>query len=415
MALTLREQGSLGGEQAQALGDEGLDFVVQVWTVDGRSVFASRRHEALPSRAVIGFADVKVVGGDTWRTFSVVTPSLVIQVAQPLQIRERLAASAAWRSVIPLLLLAPVLGIAMWWLVNRSLAPLRRVADDVRSRDAGALSAVRDDGLPDEVEPLVQSINALLARVAESFEAQRAFVADAAHELRSPLTALKLQLQVLRRAPDGAARSTAVDALDEGVLRASRLVDQLLSLARSESAGSAPAAAQSLTVVDLAEVARQALADTVPFALSRRSELQLDVAGPSSVVADAAALSVLVRNLADNAVRYSPEGSVIHVSVGQGAGAATGPDGGVRLDAGGEVLLVVDDAGPGIPVGERERVLDRFYRRDETSSEASGTGLGLAIVRSIAARHGASLTLGDSPMGGLRVTVRFAGSAAAAA
>lgn len=392
MALTLREQGSLGGEQAEALTDEGLDFVVQIWTVDGRSVFQTRSHEALPARAVIGFADVLVPGGGTWRTYSVVTNNLVIQVAQPLQIRERLAARAAFRSVVPLLLLTPLLGLAVWWMIARALRPLKRVAVDVRSRDAGALEPVEAVNLPEEVEPLVTALNALLGRLSNFFEKQRAFVADAAHELRSPLTALKLQIQVLRRSPDEQSRSEAAASLADGVDRASRLVDQLLALARSESVGG-PSALTSAAPVPLGEIARQALADTVPYASSRHTKLTLEADDRVRVAGDKAALSIMVRNLVDNAVRYSPEGATVLVAL------AALPSG--------SALLTVDDSGPGIPESERERVLDRFYRREANESGESGTGLGLAIVKNIATQHGARLALGSSSLGGLRVQVEF--------
>jgi two-component system OmpR family sensor kinase/two-component system sensor histidine kinase QseC len=230
-------------------------------------------------------------------------------------------------------------------------------------------------------------LNALLQRLGQSLDTQRAFVADAAHELRSPLTALKLQLQMLKRAPDERSRAEAIDALAAGIERAVRLVEQLLALARSEPG--APAVVKE--PLDLSELVRAALADIAPSALSRGSSLELFADAPVRVVGDKTALGVLVRNLADNAVRYSPPGSRIELRVS---------------DEGGAALLQVDDAGPGIPAEERSRVFDRFYRR--VPNDEGGTGLGLAIVRSVAALHGATVELATSTLGGLRVTVRFA-------
>ena len=389
MALSLRDQGEIAPAQSGALADADFDFVVQIWTVDGRVIYASRAHSELPARAVLGFADV-AVQGRTWRTFSVATPQRVIQVAQPAQIRQRLAAEAALHSVLPLLAVAPLMAAVVWWLVALAFRPLQRVAGSVRTRDAESLAALPLDGLPDEVTPLVQALNSLLQRLATSFGAQRAFVADAAHELRSPLTALRLQIGRLRRSPDEASRAAALDALSAGVERAVRLVEQLLTLARSEP-GTPVAAMES---IDLAELARQGMADTVPYAVSRGTELELDADDGVRIEGDRTALAALVRNLVDNAVRYSPLGSRVQVRVGR--------DGGVPM-------LLVDDAGPGIPAAERDRVFDRFYRRDAAGEgeTAQGTGLGLAIVRSIAQRHGAQLALADSPLGGLRVQVRF--------
>ena len=385
MALSLRNQGEVAPAQASALVDEQLDFVVQVWTSDGRAIYATRRHEALPQRAQLGFADVQV-GSIVWRSFSVATPARVIQVSQPLVIRRRLAADAAWRAVLPLLLIAPFMAAAAWWLTALALRPLQRVAADVRRRDEQSLAPLPAEGLPDEVAPLVVALNALLQRLGQSLETQRAFVADAAHELRSPLTALKLQLQLLKRAGSEAERSAAADALAAGIDRAARLVEQLLALARSEP-GAAAAAPQRL---DLSELVREAVADSVPLALSRGTQFELSAGQPVWVDGDAAALRVLARNLADNAVRYAPRDARVEVQVSQPDGVPT---------------LQVDDSGPGIPPAERERVFDRFYRRGLT--EESGTGLGLAIVRSVAQRHGATVALGDSPLGGLRVTLRF--------
>jgi signal transduction histidine kinase len=387
MALSLRDQGEVAPAQASALVDQQLDFVVQVWTADGRAIYATRRHEALPQRAQLGFADV-AVGGQVWRSFSVAMPSRVIQVSQPLSVRRKLAADAAWRAVLPLLLVAPFMAATAWWLTVLALRPLQRVAADVRRRDEQSLAPLPADGLPDEVAPLVMALNALLQRLGQSLDTQRAFVADAAHELRSPLTALKLQLQLLRRTGSEAERSAAADALAAGIERAARLVEQLLALARSEP-GAAAAAPQRL---DLSELAREALADTVPLALARGTQLELFADASVFVDGDRAALAVLVRNLADNAVRYAPRAARVELRVSSPDGVPT---------------LQVDDSGPGIPQAERERVFDRFYRRGV--GDEGGTGLGLAIVRSVAQRHGASVVLDDSPLGGLRVTLHFGG------
>jgi two-component system OmpR family sensor kinase/two-component system sensor histidine kinase QseC len=384
MALSLRDQGEVAPAQAGALADGQLDFVVQVWSADGRAIYASRAHAALPQRAQLGLADVRVED-QVWRTFSVATPQRVIQVAQPLAVRRQIAAAAALRSVWPLLLLAPLMAGAAWWLSALALRPLQRVAAGVRARDEQSLQPLSEEGLPHEVAPLVSALNALLQRLSRSLDAQRAFVADAAHELRSPLTALKLQLQLLRRAGDRPSREAAVETLAEGIERASRLVEQLLTLARSEPG------ATSAETLDLSELVREALADVVPLAMARGTQLELHADQAVPVHGERSALGALVRNLADNAVRYSPRGARVELRVERAEGTA---------------LLQVDDSGPGIPPDERERVFDRFYRRSATPEQ--GSGLGLAIVRSIADRHGAALSLHDSPLGGLRVSLRFA-------
>jgi len=384
MALSLRDQGEIEPEQADTLADERLDVVIQIWTVDGRAIYASRPHASLPERALLGLATL-TVDGRAWRTYGVATRDRVIQVAQPVDIRQRLAAHAAWRSVVPLLLTTPIAALAIWWLAARNLAPIERLAREVRTRDARSLAAVPADGLPDEIAPLASALNALLARLSSSLDSQRAFVADAAHELRSPLTALKLQLELLRRADDAETREAARIAIGEGIGRASRLVEQLLALARSE-----PDAVLPVERVDLAAAARQAIDDTTPFADSRSVSIALIAHGGACVKGDPVALNLLVRNLVDNAVRYSPTASRVEVRVRQQSG---------------EVVLEVDDAGPGIPDAERERVFDRFYRRADAAG--AGSGLGLAIVRSVASAHAATVRLGPSTLGGLRVSVSF--------
>jgi two-component system OmpR family sensor kinase/two-component system sensor histidine kinase QseC len=396
MALSLRDYGMISPDQADVLNNQQLDVVVQIWALDGRLLYSSQPRNSLPPRAVLGFADLRSPDtGATWRVFSAATPLRVIQVAQPLQVRRHLAADAAFNTITPLLLLAPLLGALGWWLMLVSLRPLERMAREVRQRDAEALDPLPAEDLPAEIEPLVSALNALLERLGSQFEAQRAFVGDAAHELRTPLTALKLQLRALRQAPDAAARQQAEAALGAGIERAQHLIEQLLALARNEPG--TPALAHDR--IDLTEAVRHGVADVVPLALAQDSEIELLGDDPVWVSGDAAALRLLARNLADNALRYSGPGARVQLTV---------------RAADGQAELIVDDSGPGIPPAERQRVFDRFYRRANAAGQAAasdasatGSGLGLAIVQRIAERHQAELTLGDAPLGGLRVRLRL--------
>jgi len=219
-----------------------------------------------------------------------------------------------------------------------------------------------------------------------AFQRQRAFVADAAHELRSPLTAVRLDLQLLDRAPDEAARMVARANLGAAVDRAIHLLEQLLTLARNEPRDER----DELSQIPLEAAAASGIADTHALAMARHIDLGLD-ADPTAVVrGDRDALRTLVRNLVDNAVRYTPQGGRVSVRIRNTAAGA---------------LLEVADTGTGIPVPDRERAFDRFYRRANTPE--GGSGLGLAIVRAIADRHGARISLNDAPGGGLLVTVDF--------
>ncbi|MBC7779228.1 MAG: sensor histidine kinase N-terminal domain-containing protein, partial [Proteobacteria bacterium] len=233
MALSLRDQSVVAPPDQALPAPEPTDFVVNVWSSDGTATYYSRYLPGMPQTLALGFSTIEI-SGEAWRVFSLGFGNRVIRVAQPMAVRRHLAAEAAFRSVLPLLTLAPLLALAVWWLVGFSLGPLRRVANEVKGLQAQALAPLGTQGLPTEIEPLVGSLNALLARLRGAFETQRAFVADAAHELRSPLTALKLQLEVLRRSSDPDARQEATDRLALGIERARHLVEQLLTLARSE-------------------------------------------------------------------------------------------------------------------------------------------------------------------------------------
>lgn len=378
---------------AQGLGpgldpeDENHEFIVQVWTNEGLRIFESAVGAALPQIAVLGFTNVQARGG-TYRVFSMQTRSQVIQVAQNMAARRDMARNLALRTLAPLAFMAPLLVLAVWWGVSRSLAPVERVRRQLAQRQADDLSPVSDARLPDEVQPLVSELNLLFERVQRAFDAQQHFVADAAHELRSPLAALRLQLQGLQRAGgDDAARAAATERLSAGIDRATRLVEQLLTLARQEASTAAT------EPVDLRTVAQLALADVAPAAQARNMDVGLLESDAATVPGNAEALRMLARNLLDNAIKYTPPGGQVDLRV---------------CTEDGHAVLTVEDSGPGIACEHRERVMQRFVRAAEGATGAPGSGLGLAIVQAIAQTHGATVQLDASPrLGGLQVTVRF--------
>ena len=340
---------------------------MQIWDVFGARTYLSRPGLPMINQTVLGYADLSL-RGQRWRAYGLQTADGVIQIAQPTQVREALARAAAARVVIPLILLLPIMIGAVAWIVSRGLLPLRFVTSEVQRRDVRSMAPLGTKHLPREIAPLVGELNRLLERLQRAFSVQRAFISDAAHELRSPLTALRLQLQLLDRAPDEAARHEARGRLGAAVERAIHLVEQLLALARSEP----QEAVGDLQMVDLSAAAAEGIRDTHDLALSRNIDLGLDATPNLQIKGDREGLRTLVRNLVDNAVRYTPPGGTVQVRSHT-----------VAQDA----VLEVTDNGPGIAAADRERVFDRFYRR--AAEQENGTGLGLAIVKAIAGRHAA--------------------------
>jgi signal transduction histidine kinase len=385
MALSLRSQVA-AAQPIVVPADQGpSDFVVQTWDAFDTIVYRSRPGLPVIDRPVVGYVDLDFEG-QPWRMYGLQTLDGVIQVAQPVPVRDELARSSALRVVWPVLLLVPILGLAIVLVVRSGLLPLKRLAVEVQHRDANSLAPVDTAQLPQEVAPLVQELNRLLARLDRAFSTQRAFIADAAHELRSPLTAVRLQLQLLDRATDESAAREARGHLGEAVDRAAHLIEQLLTLARNEPRD----ALSELRRIPLEGPAAEAIADTHALAQSRRIELELQSQSGAQVMGDPAALRTLTRNLVDNAVRYTPDGGRVRVTITTSHSGAT---------------LEVTDTGPGIPEADRARAFDRFYRR--AAAPEGGSGLGLAIVKAIAERHAATVTLADAPGAGLRVSVAF--------
>ncbi|KGE07089.1 MULTISPECIES: ATP-binding protein [Burkholderia] len=370
-------------------GDEGI--VIQIWNRNGGLMYFSHPRAPIAPRAELGFSTERTDRGE-WRVYGAIVGDNVVQLAQPLSVRNRLAASVALRTVWPLILLLPFLGAAVWMIVGRGMRPLRRVTRAVESRRPEALDPLPDNRLPQEVQPLVHALNGLLARLAAALDTQKAFVADAAHELRTPLAAVQIQAQLVARAQDDETRREALADLQSGVTRATRLAEQLLALARSE-----PDGATVREPVALADVLAHCVSAQAVVAQKRNIDLGIEEAQPAIVDADIGALRVMLNNVLDNAVKYTPEGGRIDVSLSFDEGRA---------------LVRVADSGPGIPPEERERVFDRFYRDSSARmrTDVSGSGLGLAIVKRVAAQQRATVTLGESPAGGLLVEIAFPGA-----
>jgi two-component system OmpR family sensor kinase len=309
-----------------------------------------------------------------------------------MRVREQQAVDLALKTLRPFALLLPVLGFLIWFVVGSALQPLQRLTTLVKARRVDALDPLPDERLPDEVRPLVGALNDLLVRLGVALDRERAFMADAAHELRTPLTALHLQMGMLSRAANEAERDDAMENLSAGMQRAIRLVEQMLSLARQE-----PRVQPVRAPIPLADIAREVVAELVPLADAKQIDLGISNSQPVTVLGDPDALRTLTRNLVDNAVRYTPAGGRVDVSVENSGG------------RGDQAVLKVVDNGPGIPADERSRVLDRFYRRPGTSPP--GSGLGMAIVKAIADAHGATLELESGAEDrGLAVSVRFPGT-----
>lgn len=365
------------------------DFVTQIWDRNGVLQFYSRPNFALPRPPEPGFSNINW-HGQQWRVFTQSEGLRTIQVAHPLSLRREMAADLARRAVQPLLALIPILAVLIWIVVGRALRPLQALSRDVRARSASDLAALPFGGLPDEVRPLVSSLNDLLQRLQRAIESQGQFVADAAHELRTPLTAVQLQLQVLQRAESQPERDAALERLGDGIRRSTHLVQQLLTLARQEPGSAAP----EKESVDLRALAERVAADFEPLARDKTIDLKLDLRA-AVVPGEAEGLRVMLNNLVENAIRYTPAGGEVRLIVH-------------RDDA--EATVEVDDTGPGIPEDQRARVFDRFYRatRSDSSSESEGSGLGLAIVKRVVDRHSGRIELRTGSSGiGLAVVVRL--------
>ncbi len=313
---------------------------------------------------------------------------VLVQVAETLNKRKIMVKEALWAVIAPQLFLILLAVISVWIVVSRSLAPLEQLRDAISNRSHLDLSPVQEGSAPREVQPLLRAINDLMQRLSQVLRAQRHFIADAAHQLRTPLAGLTMQTDLALRQTEPTALQHALGQIRTSVERTNHLVHQLLSLASAESS---PDLTLKLESLDLNELASTQTAEWVPRAIQKQIDLGYD--GPEKSVAifgQGLLLREMLANILDNAIRYTPQGGKITV----------------HLIAGAQPFITIEDNGPGIPPEERERVFERFYRVSDNGE--SGSGLGLAIVREIARTHGARVWLEDTAVqGGLRVCIEF--------
>lgn len=371
-------------------GDTGVDeearLVVDELTPRPDEAAPGARHPRLPSDLPEGLQTV-ARAGEQWRIFvRTRSDGTRVAVGQPTANRDEVAQDSALRTIVPLGILIPALMLLIGIVVDRSLRPLSRLAETLDAKQTDHLERLPTAGIPKELLPFVESINRLLDRIATMFDRQGRFIADAAHELRSPITALSVQADNLDRSmlsDDGRQR---MDTLRSGIRRTAHLLEQLLAFARYDQARSAALPEQSLD-----RIVKEVVADLLPEARRSGIDLGFTHVDAATLRAEPLALAMLARNLLDNAIKYAPVGGHIEIRL------ETPPEG---------ARLLIDDDGPGIPPAERARVFDRFYRLEGNAQP--GSGLGLAIARAIAQRHGAAITLEDVPGGtGLRALVAF--------
>lgn len=363
--------------------EEPGDFLSQVWEADGSLSYNSQSNIA-PRPDRTGYYDF-IHDGKHWHGYATRYQGLTILVAREVGARSMLLQRLSLPMLGVVAGLTLLLAVMIWEHVGQTLAPLERLRQDLLNRRPDALAALPTEALPLELEPLVNTLNTLFGRVERLLEAQGRFVADAAHELRTPITAVQLYTQLAQRSEDADARAGALRSVEASCSRAAHLVEQLLTLARLE-----PEAGPLAEPLALDALAREIVVGQSAQAEAKNIDLGLAHADAAWCVGTADDLRILLNNLVDNAIRYTPPLGQVDVSTWIWESS---------------VELRVEDTGPGIPEAEHERVFNRFVRL--ASAEQQGSGLGLSIVRSIAQRHGARITLSNRPEGGLVVAIFF--------
>lgn len=368
-------------------------YQFQVWSNSGKLLLSSAQAPTQPlSNGQEGFSNLSI-HGVKWRTFTTHNAKLGIYIvlAEKFGMQVLLANNLAIDDIYIMLIIYPLAGLLIWLIVGRGLASLRRVADEVSHRVPNYLEPVNAHSVPSEIKPLVIELNKLFLRLHQALEREKRFAGDAAHELRTPLAALRTQSQVALKTADETERKKLLNNVVIAVDRCTHVVQQLLTLSRLVPESNTLA---DTCALDLGKLAAEIIAQLAPIALDKKIDIELinDEKNPGSIMGNITALSILIRNLVDNAIRYTPKHGKISVSIDTSYSK--------------KVVLRVTDNGPGIPAELRARVFERFFR--VLGNKSPGSGLGLAIVQQIAQLHEAQVKLGSPSSGhGLEIEVSF--------
>lgn len=370
---------------AHSVVDKG-DMIVQIWDRTNRLVTTSWPELDLQRQATQGFHDL-TIGDSRWRVYTLQSPDRTVQSAQNLEFREHIVRTQALQAGLPVALMIPLSAIILWFGMRPAIRRLEIISQAAARQDEHRLSELPAEHAPCEIRPLVHAVNTLLARLRNAFASQRRFVQDAAHELRTPITAMSLQLENLKtRMPDANA-ADQLTQLEAGLARTRRLVEQLLRLARQES----PRQTDPPIAVQLDALLKSSIADFMPLADRRKIDLGYAADIDATATANEDDLRSLIHNLLENALRYTPAGGIVDVTLHRDTGVVT---------------VEIADNGPGIPAELLPRVFDRFFRIEDAETE--GSGLGLAIAKNAAERNRVGLELGNRVDGsGLIARLRF--------
>ncbi len=349
------------------------EFYVRVLAKDGAVLYVSHPEAKVPLPASLGLSTQRFQTKQ-WRFFVVKAKEETIQVAQSLRLRKNTIKETAYSLMASQLLFIPILVSLIFYAIRKALSPLSALSNEIKKRDSADLNPFADDNVPAEVKPLVQSLNLFMDKVSTMVYVLKRFTSDAAHELRTPITALKLQLTVLEQSKSKSERESAIQNLKSGINRSEQLVSQLLTLARLEPDNQS----RQVQSINMLELVKESFQELLPLAQEKSIDIGLIKADHCEINAVQQEIKILINNILDNAIRYTPNGGKIDVSV---------------VNQAGHVVLEVKDSGPGIPQNDQERVFERFYRGE--NQHISGSGLGLAIVKEIATRHGATVELSN--------------------
>ncbi len=384
IAFSILRHGTTNADGSEASEPDTGDFVSQIWDDKDQLIYTSLDNGGPPKQAAgpHTFQWAK----QEWHSFTLISSGLTIQVANPRAKRSRMFKALSLEVWVPMALMIALMTTGIWWGTRRAMQPLNVLEHELQQRQANSLSPIALRDAPRELSPVLHALNDLLDRVRLALDSQTHFIADAAHELRSPLTALKLQAQWVRDSQDEHSRQQGLNELTQGVDRAARMVEQLLGLAALDAVNISGLVHR----VDMTALTQEVMRGLEVLADDKLLALDLDAPAPAWVLGDAASLRILLRNVIDNAIRYTPAQGEIHIRIC------------TRDDL---VEVVVCDSGEGIPAALRERVWDRFFRVHPERGQ--GSGLGLSLVKRVIDAHQASIRLDDASLGGLAVHMRW--------